>query len=60
LENLANNLDRLGYPKWIEDEKYIDRYYQDLILSSTNNPIMNTMFVRKFQKEQNLKKLVSI
>ncbi|CAF1385129.1 unnamed protein product [Rotaria sp. Silwood1] len=50
-------IDRLGYPKWFEDERNIDRYYQDLNLSSTNNPIINVMLVRKFQKNQNFKKL---
>jgi hypothetical protein len=55
-----NSLDRLGYPKWIKDNKSIDRYYQDLILSPKNNSILNTMLVRKFQQEQNFKKLVSV
>ncbi|CAM4899204.1 unnamed protein product [Rotaria socialis] len=50
-------IDRLGYPKWLEDERNIDRFYEDLNLSSTNNPIDNIMLVRRFQKEHNLKKL---
>lgn len=59
LKSSIHNVDRLGYPKWIEDEKKIDQYYQDLILSPNNDPIVNTMLVRKFQKQQNFKKLVS-
>lgn len=58
--NMKNkSIDRLGYPKWLEDERNIDRYYEELNLSSTNNPILNIMLVRRFQKEQNLKKLTN-
>ena len=52
-------LDRLGYPKWLADEKQIDRVYQDLNLSLDNNSLMNFLLVRRFQKQQNLKKLVT-
>ncbi|CAF3701692.1 unnamed protein product [Adineta steineri] len=50
-------INRLGYPKWIEDNRNIDRFYKDLILSKTNNSIINHILVQRFQKEQNLKKL---
>lgn len=55
----SNTLDRVGYPKWLEDEKNIDRFYEELNLSSTNTHLLNMMLVRRFQKQQNFKKLVN-
>lgn len=42
---MINNLDRLGYPKWNENEKNPDQFYRDLILSPTNNLIISVMLV---------------
>ena len=51
-------IERLGYPKWLEDHQNIDRFYQNLVLSPANNSITNFLLVRRFHQEQNLKKLV--
>jgi hypothetical protein len=43
----------------MEDEGNIDRFYENLTLSANDNPLINRILVQRFQKEQNLKKLVS-
>jgi hypothetical protein len=48
----------LSYPTALNDSEHLDRFYENLTLSTSHNPIVDFLLVRQFYKQRNLKRIV--